>query len=610
VAEFDVTTGFDTWVSQANAAQNNSTGRFPALKGGGSDQYQIFVSMPLAMSRIAGKTILSATLSAPAQGNWISQTVTAQACAASWNVGTLKWSNRPGVTGATASSGATGALSAGQRFTIDVTALVQAIADGQPNYGWRLSTSQSTQRSTLRGFDSGLASWTLHVEVSDLLVKPTHLAPTGVIGVAKPTLIVDDLESLSAIQVQIDAAANPSSVDFDSGWVSVTTPQLNLASTAYAGLSNGSTTYWRTRLKTVNGSVSAWSDWVDITRADKPSMVMDNPSGTDLWDPTPTISAHLSPAGDAETRWQVIVQAVGDPTDVRYNSGDHIDGAALEHEIPLRWNGRKVFPVDGDYVLIVKAWDRNDRVPSPGDPTFVKTTTTVTLTSSGTVTAPAGLTLTQVTTGYPDVIVHWTRASDPDRFLVWRDGELLKRLDPDDVRVSPGVFEWTDTTAAPNVTHTYKVRAVTDVGGGVLKQSAFSASVDIFAKVIGHWLRWDGHDVVFDGGTITAEQVTKRQTFELPYAGRDIDIITAVGGHAGTFEGALDRRQDDLEATVAALKALRFTPDEDVRLVWFTQNFPIDLKALSVVPGQEVVIPYLPGYDVKFEFSELDEPDE
>jgi hypothetical protein len=610
VAEFDVSTGFDTWVTQVTPAQNNSTGRFPAIKGGGSDQFQIFLSMPLAMSSIAGKTILAATLSVPAQGNWVTQTVTAQACAASWNVGTLKWSNRPAVTGATASSGATGAKSAGQRFTIDVTALVQAIADGQANYGWRLSTSQSTDRSTVRGFDSGLPSWTLHVEVSDLLVKPTHLAPTGVIGTNKPTLLVDDIESLTSIQVQIDADPSPVSPDFDSGWVAVTKPQLALSSTAYGGLSNGATTYWRARLKTVNGSVSAWSDWVDITRQDKPSMVMDNPSGTSLWDPTQTISAHLSPAGDSETRWQVLVQAVGDPTDVRYNSGDDLDGAALSHEIPLRWNGRKVFPTDGDYVLVVKAWDRTDRVPSPGDSPFVRTTTTVTLAADGTVTAPGGLSLSQSSSGYPNVIVHWTRASDPDRFAVWRDGEIIKRLDPDDVRVSPGVFEWTDTTAAPNVTHTYKVRAITDVGGGLMKQSVFSSAVDIFATVIGHWLRWEDNDVVFDGGTIEAELVTKRQTFELPYAGRDVDIVTAVGGHAGTFEGALDRRQADIEATATALKDLRQHPAEDVRLVWYTQNIPIDLKALSVVPGKDVVIPFLPGYDVKFEFSEIDEPDE
>lgn len=615
MAEFDVSTGFDTWVTQTTPAQNNSSGRFPALKGGGSDQFQVFLSMPLAMSRIAGKTILSATLSAPAQGNWITQTLTVQACAASWNVGTLKWSNRPAVTGATASSGATGALAAGARWTADVTGLVQAIADGQPNYGWRIVTSQSTQRSTLRGFDSGLASWTLHVEVSDVLIKPTHLAPTGVIGVAKPTLLVDDLESLSSIHVQIDSAANPASVDFDSGWVAVTRPQLALASTAYAGLADGSTTYWRARLKTVNGSTSSWSDWVDITRHDKPAMVMDNPSGTDLWDPTPTISAHLSPAGDADTRWQVLVYSASDPADQRYGSGDDITGADLEHQIPLSWHGRKVFPRDGDYILTVRAWDRTDRVPSPGDTPYVRTKITVTLDGDAAVTAPGSVTLSQATTGYPDVIVGWARASDPDRFTIWRDGQLLKSLDPDDVRVSPGVFEWTDTSAAPNVTHTYKVRAVTDVGGGLIKQSQYSPTASIFAKVIGIWLRWDGNDVVLDGSSpddpgITAEQVTKRQTFELPYLGRDIDIVTAVGGLVGTFDGTIDRRQDDLEATAALLNDLRTNRSSDVRLVWFTQNIPIDLKSLSIAPSKDALLPSAPMYDVKFEFSEIDEPDE
>jgi hypothetical protein len=609
VAEFDVTTGFDTWVSQAAPAQLNFAGRFPALKGGGSDQFQTFLSMPLAMSRITGKTILSAELSVPAHGNWIDQTVTIQANSGSWNVATLKWSNRPGVVGATANSGATGALAGGARFTIDVTALVQAIADGQANYGWRLTTSQTTTRSTVRGFDSGYSSWTLHVEVSDLLVKPTNLAPTGVIGTDKPTLLVDDLESLSAIQVQIDPAADPGSPDFDSGWVASTTPQLDLSATAYAGLADTDTTYWRTRLKTTNGSVSAWSDWVDMTREDKPVIVMDNPSGTDLWDPTPSIAAHLSPAGDADTRWQVIVRSVANPADVRYNSGDDLAGATLDHQIPLRWRNRKVFPVDGDYVLVVKAWDRTDRVPSPGDNPFVRETVTVTLDSDNLLDPVDTIAVAQATSGYPANVITVTRAADPDYgFVLERDGENVKFYDVDEYRVSPGEWDLPDPAAAPNVMHTYKVRPVVD-DSGTRKRGAASAEVEILATVTGVWLRWDGNDVVLDG-MVSAEQITKRQTFGLPYAGRDVDIVTAVGGHAGGFEGSIDRRQDDLEATAAALKSLRETTSEDVRLVWFTQNIPIDLKGLSVVPGEAVLLPSYPVYDVKFEFAEIDEPDD
>lgn len=688
MAEFDVKTGYDSWVSQDQPTVPNATGRFLAIRGGGSGQFRPVVHMPLAMSRIAGRTILSATLSVPVQGFWVNQTVTLQAFATSWNDAKITWGGAnaaPAVTGATASSGATGALAAGQRIEFDVTALLQAIADGQPNYGWRLVTSQSTDRSTLRGFDSGLASWTLHVEVSDLLPKPVNLAPTGVIGVAKPTLIVDDLESLSAIQVQIDSAANPLSVDFDSGWRAATTPQLDLSAgmgrtvavsttngsptitfaanlvetvdigatitgtgipggatiiarpttttatlsanatatgsiTAtvtrnYAGLSNGSTTYWRTRLKTVNGSVSAWSDWVDITREDKPAIVMDNPAGSTLWDPTPTIAAHLSPAGDDETRWQVIVHAVGDATDVRYNSGDDVDGAALEHTIPLRWKGRKVFPTDGDYRLIVKAWDRTDRVPSPGDTAFVRQSLTVTMDVDGAVTPPAGLTAVQATSGYPNVVLGWTRASDPDRFVVRRNGEVIRRLDPNDIRTAPGVFQWTDEHAPPNVTHTYTVRAITDVSG-TLKQSVSCAPVDIFAEVAAVWLRWDGWDVELAGPDetdkgIEAEQVDKRQSFELPYRDEDVDIITALGGLKGAFKGTIDNRnQDDVEATAAALEALRQTPAERVRLVWFTKNIPIDLKSLSVAPDPSTLLPRYLCYAVKFGFSELPEPDD
>jgi hypothetical protein len=768
VADYPVTTGSDTWVSEASPASVNPSGRFPALKGGSGDRFYTLLHMPLSMARIGGRTILSATLSVPVQGNWVAQTVTIQALAAKYGVANVNWNNKPGVLGATAAT-ATGALTAGQRFELDVTALVQAVANGQDNFGWRLTTSQSTDRSTIRGFESGYSPWTLDIEVSDAPPTPDQLSPAGVISIAKPVLQVDDTDDLAQIQVQVDASAS-SPFDYDSGWVATTEPLLDLAaitanalpasqgnagtfdtdisgwltsncaiarvttptqqgagalrmtastaasmfaassnstsemvpvvpgqtihvdaysraattgrstrveiqwydsagvalsvtvgtSTAndstswglremsadapagaaymrprlfvaspasgeihywdtvtvntgtsnYAGLADAATTNWRARVKTTDGSTSAWSSWVEITRHVKPSMVMDNPSGTDLWDPTPTIAAHLSPAGNADTRWQVIVTDDADPTAVRYNSGDAVEGATLAHEIPLRWNGRKVFPTEGDYRLVVKAWDRTDRVPSQGDNPFVRTVTIVTLDVDGTQTPVTTLTASQATSGYPDIKLHWTRASDPDRFIIVRDGEVLARVDPDDVRVSAGVFEWVDESAAPNVQHTYHVRASTDVGGGVVKQSANGPAAVIFAEVTGVWLRWAAGDVLLYSKTPPdARQVDKRETFDLPYRAEPVDIITAVGGFEGSFAGSIDRRQDDLDATRALLEGLRQKQATPVRLVWSSRNIWARLRGLSVAPREGTIVRTNQVDAVTFGFYEIDPQD-
>jgi hypothetical protein len=768
VAEFDVKTGHDTWLSEASPNAVNPSGRFPAVRAGGSARFRTLLNMPLSASRIGGKTILSAILSAPVHGNWVNQTITVQALAASWNQARANWNNQPGVLGATAVSAATGALTAGQRFEIDVTALVQAIANGQANYGWRITTSQSTDRSTFRGFDSGFAAWTLHVEVSDAPAKPTQLAPAGVISVAKPVLLFDEIDDLAAVNVQVDASAS-SPFDYDSGWVNVTTPQLDLAAITanqlpasqgnagtfdtdiagwltsncaiarvttpvqagagalrmtassaadmyaaasntlsamvpvvpgqtyhveaysraattsrstrveiqwydaagvslsvstgtatanstgayglrelaavapagaaylrprlyviapasgeihywdtvtvnvgtanFGGLADGATTNWRCRVKSTDGSISAWSDWVSITRAVKPVIVMDNPSGTALWDPTPSIAAHLSPAGSADTRWQVIVTAVGDPTDVRYNSGDALDGATLDHQIPLRWNGQRVFVDDGTYRLVVKAWDRSDRVPSPGDPSFVRTITVVTLDADNLLAPPDSLTLSQLTSGYPDIKLHWTRAADPDYgFVVRRDGEFLVFLDVNDYRVAPGVWEWIDESAAPNVAHQYAVRAVVN-SGGQRKQTPNSPAMSIFAEVLSVWLRSDLGDIELFGEYPEAKQVTMVQSFDLPYRSEPVDIVTAVGGYqCDSYTGTIDRRTPDLSDVLDQLQRLRHIPTAEIRLIWSTHNVWVNLRGLSVAASKKS-IKTNPIYDVSFGFFEIDPRD-
>jgi hypothetical protein len=618
VAEFDVKTGHDTWVVEADPGKENPSGRFPAVRSG--DELRILLWMPLELSQIRGRTILSATLSAPAHANWVSQTLSVQATSARWNVTRVNWSNKPAVSGAIATE-PTGALSAGDRFEIDVADLVQAIADGDPNYGWQITTSQSTDRSTLRGFDSGFSSWVLAVDVSDELPQPSQLAPEGVIGTGTPTLLFDDVDDLAEAQVQIDATPSGTNADYDTGWVATTKPQIDMSDTfplgtaagvgdtTYNGLTNGATTSWRVRVKTTNGSISDWSDWVEITREDKPTLVMDNPAGTDLWDPTPTITAHLSPAGDSDTRWQVRVTSASDSAVTRYDSGDDIEGATLDHTIPLSHKGRKVFPTDGDYRLVVRAWDRTDRVPSPGDQPYVQQVVIVTLDVDGAVTAPTNLVATQLDTptGYPEIVLTWERASDPDYFVVRRNGETILRLTPDDARISPGVFQWPDESAPPNAEHSYTVRAVTDVAG-VRKQSANSNTETITAEVTGTWLRSDLGDLLLFGEYPEAEHVSKVQTFELPFRDEDVDLVTAVGGLKIAHAGTIDRRHD-LPATLEMLEDLRQAPGAELRIVWSTFNVWVNLRgSLSYAPSKRS-IKSNPIYDVKYRAQQIDPRD-
>lgn len=766
--DLTIRTGHDTFLLEAAPANSsNAQARFLQIRSG--DELIPALYMPVNATRIAGKTINSAILSVPVDEDWVTQNVTIQAFDADWKVARITYNNKPGVTGPSPSSGATGALDPGDRFEIDVTDLIQNIADGDPNYGWKLTTSQSTTASKIRGFDSGYSSFTLTVEYVDRPDTPSQLSPEGVIGINKWVVTVDDVDDLSQIQVQVDATPLPTNADYDSGWVATTRPKVDLAtllanalpssqgnagtfdtdinnwltsncsiarvtsptpqsgagairltataaadmfaassnsvgsmvpvvagqtihveaysradsttrstrvglqwydaagvsistdtgtsstnsaaswglrelsadapalaayvrprlyvlspgageihyfdtvkvntgSTNWAGLSDGSTTYWRARVKMLDGGESLWSPWAEVTRDAKPSIVDD--TGTTIYDPSPEFEAHLSPAGDANTRWQVIISEVGDPSNVFYNSGDDIEGADLAHQVPLRnYKGRLVFPDDGTYRREIRAWDRTDRASSQGDLPYVSQVDTITLNADGALDEPTLAVAMATPTGeIPRPRLTITDLGTSEWVVVRRDGKFLTSFLFDDFTTGAETVVWDDESALPNTEHTYVARGGT-AASGTRRISPNSNAVAITTTLTGVWLRSDLGDLLLYGDQIDAAQIDRRQTFERPYNGEPLDIVTAIGGIEGTATLTLDRRADDLPDAVAMIEELRDIPHAEVRLVWGTHNIWVNLRGLSVTMSQGALFPSSPAYDVRFGFFEIDPVD-
>lgn len=599
--EFSITTGSDTFAYQPGPNANYAQARFPQIRSG---SHMVYLSMPINLP--AGTVVMSAKLQIPVHDRWVAQTATLKAVADPWSVSSLTWNNKPAVL--TVGSGisaavTTGAVADGSWVEIDVTAMVQQIVNGRPNYGFRLESSQSGSPSALiRGFESGYESWTLDLVTSEAPFVATAVAPQGVISLSKWVAQVDEVDALAAIRVQVDAAADSVSPDFDSGAVATTEPVLDLAATAYAGLADGASTYWRAQVTTLDGESSGWSDWVQVTRHVKATMTLSSPSGTDLWDASPSIDASLTPAGSSTTRWQVIVLDGNDPTDVRYDSGSKLTGATLDHNIWADWKNPP-FPKDGPYRIIVRAWDRSDRVSSIGDPTYIETVRDVTLSVKAGQTPPTTLTATPAAgDGYPEVVLSWTRAADPDRFDVLRDGVRIAEVDVDDARVSPGVWEWSDDGAPAWQEATYTVRAVTNS-----EQSADSPAAVVTVEVTGVWLRSTFGDVMLAADDIdNFAQTDKRTTIELPYRAEDVDIITAVSGVSGTYKGFLSSYDGDVDAARVILEQIRRHPDQSVRLVAATLNADVYLRGLSVTPSSDIIPDRNRRHTVSFGFFETD----
>ena len=591
-----ITTGVDVYVASGAPASNYEGSRRVLAK---NPERRTLIKMPIVIP--AGRTVLSAVLSGVARVTFPSAgSITATALASSWTPSKVTWNNQPATTGPGYDTPVP-AVVAGQRCEVDVTELVQALALGQPNYGWRLSTDIAAGID-VQAFDYGGTTWQLAIEVSDIPAAPATLTPQGKVSLAKWVARVEDYETVAAIQVRVDADRT-APYDFESLEVATSAPELDLATTTFAGLADGATTYSQARVKTIDGFWSEWSDWVEINRSTQPVPTMSDPAGPMLYDPTPTVAASLAPAGTADTRWQVIVKSLSDLAEVLYDSGDDIAGATLSHTNPLRWNGQPLSDADGDYRIIVRAWDSPERVPSFGDPTYVEVVRDLTLDVDGTPNPPTTLVAEQSHPGSPRVQLTWTRGgASPDRFVIRRNGVNIEVVDAADVLVSTGTWQWVDETAPPHESATYTVRAI-DTGS---PQSADSPGATITPDVTGVWLLSDYGDVLLYGDEVKGlRQGDKRETLERPFYFEDLDIITAVRGFEGSYEGSIDNRgEQDVDAARKILEEIRQRSYNPVRLVWATQSIRVYLRGLSVAPSPEIFPSSNREHDVSFECFE------
>ncbi len=547
----------------------------------------VFVSMPVV--GIVGQTVVSAFLSPRFRGATANQQLAVQPVAAKWAVDKVTWANQPGVRAAFVTK-TTGVLADGDRVDIDVTALVQQIANGQPHYGWRIAT---TGEAFFYGFAT-VDSWVLTIETSDAPNTPTVLQPdAGVISASKFVIRTDftDLAGSTeqtAIQVQVDPDAT-APYAFDSGEVATNVPELDLAATAYAGLADGATTKWRVRVKDGDGYWSGWSDWATVTRVAKPTLILDAPTGGVLFDATPTVQAHLS-SGTVKA-WSVLVTDGDDRTAIRHSNrlpAPSPASAAMAVAIPERdEDGDLVFRDDQTYQIRVRAYDRLDRVQGrPEDPPYIEVWTTVEFDDDDAVTAPATLTADSPT-GSPRIRLSWARPGTADGWVITRDGKRIARLNADDVTVNAGTYRWTDPGAAPNETHTWTVRAVTNGKQGLPRATQGNVAVK------GLWLMSVHGDVVLDGNNVSGlRKKDRRATYKLPNRRDDIDIVGALEGLSGAYEGSIQythyrRTEADVDAARAILEKIRLDPATPVRMVHGTSSIPVLLRNLSVTVGDE-----------------------
>ena len=182
-----------------------------------------YVYFPLPDLR--GKTILSAELTGHCFDDSPGSTPSAFMLDAKWWPNYLTWNNQPNTVGV-GCHGTHGPLTDGEAFTIGVQPHLQAVANGQAWYGFRVVTDVADDIK-VRSFEAEFVSWVLEYEVSQRPEQPQGLVPDGgFVSTEHPILKWDEGDfgggsNQAAFRIQIDplGSALVGQPEFDTGTV-------------------------------------------------------------------------------------------------------------------------------------------------------------------------------------------------------------------------------------------------------------------------------------------------------------------------------------------------------------------------------------------------------
>jgi len=536
-----------------------------------------------------GATITSAKLRLYHAAAWAgSRNIVVQRVSGPWQVSRLNWNNKPGVTGATVTVADDGGA-AGTVVELNVTALLQTVSDGAAWYGFRISTNDATDRGIYSA--QGLSQYrpTLEVAWTEAPEAPTTLAPSGnrAVSTNKPVLRFDFTDhlgdtTLAAVQVQIDPAGNFAAPAFDSGEVATANPELDLTTTAYAGLADLASTYWRVRVKDGSGLWSTWSEDEQFKRDDLGTVTIDNPAGATLSDPTPPFL--WSFAGGVQKAWQVYVIDPADPSEILANSGKQTSSDAAWTPPPRTLVGA------GPYRVVVRVWDTVDREKVPNGEVFAVATRDFTIVPDATVNPVVGLAVSQPNEAKPRMLLTWTRSEAPDRFVIVRDGVVVEDpLLPEDALVAGTSYQFLDDASRTWREHTWKVQAV--VNG----KASPSAVVTETTKTRGIWLldKERSLEVWLAGQEGGSWAIGEEASVFAPVGGTNVvRRVQARRGYEGSLAGQLvDRYGKTAVQYEDDLMAMRAHPTRPVTLALADMSLRVILGNVTTYPLAKGVPP-------------------
>jgi hypothetical protein len=578
----------DAFVSEATPGQNNGDAARLRLNGGGGVTKYAYLFFPQPFPE--GATVTSAILRLTLAGTWVgTRTLTAKRLTEAWKESRVSWNAKPAASGTNAGSVSVSSAAAGDVVEIDVEAMLQDVAEGETWFGIRLEVSSGGDFLIHSSDAAQIEVWPeLEIEWNEPPDPPTNLSPSGgfAVSVAKPVLTwrfrdTSEEGQQAHSRVQISTDETFASTDYDSNKQPNVNSSWDLSGTAYAGLSDGGSTYWRVKVWDDTGLESDWSDVVEMSRVSQGTLTITNPPAAPnnyVEETTPPIAWTLTGRTQEMARvilWELL-------------PGDHIrelwrmpttvtDETSVTIPKNLLFSGRT-------YRVRVETWDTESRQATPGDRLQLREEREFTYERSG---DPSPVSSLTAEVDGRKVTLTWERATQPDYFSIREDGEEREqRVEPTDVFVSGTSYSLEWWRSAGGTEHTYEVEAVV-LDGGKLLHSDDNATVtaepsqegialvddsDITAPIVVEI--WDDREPDIGIGE-TAE------TFYPVGSRKPVRIRESIRGFEGTVSGFIITKEE----RDSFLEMIR--EGSELRLLLADLNFPVVLGAAAPVPLAE-----------------------
>ena len=572
--------------------------KYPILHTGSSRttyMYVLFGGVPSGPAVRIESALLKFWVSVAWSG---SSTIEASQVTSTWSPSSLTW-NRMTAGDGSVSGGATASVAVSsptkyQLVTLDVTTIAQAWASGAANYGVRISASGTDDRGLFPAGATGKDA--VYKPVLDITYSTKPAAPTGLspafgqqVSVAKPTLTwpYADQSPLQAIQVQVNTSDSWGSPAEDSGELVSQVPQYTVTNS----VSDGTTRYWRARVKNQANQWSDWSQAATFGYTAKPTFSITSPSDdSTVNDVTPPVLWSALSAG-TQKAWELRMLGGGD----RVIASSGIQAGALTSgslTTPIPVAG---VPVDFEVRLL----DTVDRADTPGDSPWISERVTVTY-GGGTGHDPVTNLKAMQTGPKPFIILVWKRDAVPDGYTIFRDGRPIAQPDPGDLWDGVDGYTWVDTTAAPHQSHTYVVAAV--VNDVAVESSPVSARAETYYI----WLI-DPDDT--DWWLALADQDSASLTlgdssviYDVRGSDRKVLIAAGLQGYEGTVSGGLYTDLPGLDGLTAAdlrdrVWRTKIDPTHVFRLVIGDMNIPVVVRNVNVVPTSHADVNFAASFE-------------